>query len=160
MDVSKLMDTCYSRVPLQCLSGKRRVSSLSLDAPHRSHPFKHWRSRFLAYIRHWLVRLGNLVPIHAQKFPHYTFVKWVVSSSCANADCQGVPTYSPSASSTLHLTDTSFKLVYLLGSVQGSVATEIVTLGTVQIVAQTFGTVTVHPNQLPTDVHAFFSDSR
>lgn len=108
----------------------------------------------MAYIRHWLVRSGSFIPGHAQKFAHYTIVKWVVSSNCTDTDCQGVPTYSPSASSTLHLSDTVFKLVYLLGSVQGSVATEIITLGTIQIVSQTFGTVTVQSNPLPIDVHA------
>ncbi|KAF8136149.1 aspartic peptidase domain-containing protein [Boletus edulis] len=62
---------------------------------------------------------------------------WVVSSGCAEPDCQGVPVYSPSASSTLHLSSILFRLFYLLGSVQGTVATEIVTLGAIQIVSQT-----------------------
>ncbi|KAG8217374.1 aspartic peptidase domain-containing protein [Butyriboletus roseoflavus] len=86
----------------------------------------------------------------------HALVKWVVSSGCTDADCQGVSTYSPSASSTLHLSDTAFKLLYLLGSVQGSVATEIVTLGAIQIVSQTFGTIAVQFNLLPIDAHAVF----
>ncbi|KAI9569513.1 aspartic peptidase domain-containing protein [Boletus coccyginus] len=65
-------------------------------------------------------------------------VKWVVSSDCTDADCQGVPMYSPPASPTLHLSGILFRLFYLLGSVQGTVATELVTLGTIQIVSQTF----------------------
>ncbi|KAF8558409.1 acid protease [Imleria badia] len=63
---------------------------------------------------------------------------WVVSSGCADPDCQGVPVYSPSTSATLHTSGIFFRLVYLLGSVQGTVASETVTLGAIQIVSQTF----------------------
>lgn len=62
--------------------------------------------------------------------------------------------YYPSASSTLHPSSIDFKLLYLIGSVQGSVATEIVTLGAIQIVSQAFGTITVQPNPLPINAHA------
>lgn len=51
--------------------------------------------------------------------------------------------YSASASSSLHLSRIWFKLAYLLGSVQGTVATEDVTLGTIQVVSQTFGTIII-----------------
>lgn len=56
--------------------------------------------------------------------------------------------YSSSTSSTLNLSGIFFRLAYLLGSVQGTVATEIVTLGTIQIVSQTFGTTIVQPKLL------------
>ncbi|KIJ69603.1 hypothetical protein HYDPIDRAFT_24428 [Hydnomerulius pinastri MD-312] len=63
---------------------------------------------------------------------------WVISSGCATTDCQGIPRYSQSASHTLNLSDKPFKLSYLLGSVQGSIGTENIMLGTFQIVSQTF----------------------
>ncbi|KAF9228598.1 acid protease [Gyrodon lividus] len=63
---------------------------------------------------------------------------WVVSSGCKDKDCQEIPTYSPSASSTLSLSDKPFRLAYLLGSVQGSVGTETITLGAYQIFSQIF----------------------
>ena len=139
---------------MQCLSSKCRVSSLTLTRNFKHIFFKHRGPRLLGYLRHWLVRFGRLVPNRAQIFTYHVLVKWIVSSGCTAADCQGVPMYSPSTSSTLHLSDTVFKLFYLLGSVQGSVATELVTLGAIQIVSQTFGIITVQPNPLPVDAHA------
>ncbi|KAG9318343.1 aspartic peptidase domain-containing protein [Chiua virens] len=63
---------------------------------------------------------------------------WVISSNCTTADCQGVVTYSPSASSTLRLSNIDFRLFYLIGSVEGAVATDMVTLGSIRVVSQTF----------------------
>ncbi|KIJ17249.1 hypothetical protein PAXINDRAFT_162166 [Paxillus involutus ATCC 200175] len=63
---------------------------------------------------------------------------WVVSSDCKDTDCLEIPTYSPSASSTLILSNKPFRLDYLSGSVHGSVGTETITLGSYQILSQTF----------------------
>ncbi|KAI0079979.1 acid protease [Panus rudis PR-1116 ss-1] len=61
---------------------------------------------------------------------------WVVSSECHEEGCDGVTKYEPTSS--LSLTQTSFDLRYLMGSVAGQVATEDVTLGTYEIAAQVF----------------------
>ncbi|KAG1759033.1 aspartic peptidase domain-containing protein [Suillus occidentalis] len=63
---------------------------------------------------------------------------WVVSSDCTSPDCQGIARYSSSSSSTLTLSDQPFKLIYLMGSVLGTVGTETVTLGPYEISSQTF----------------------
>ncbi|KIK45844.1 hypothetical protein CY34DRAFT_488303 [Suillus luteus UH-Slu-Lm8-n1] len=63
---------------------------------------------------------------------------WVVSSDCTSPDCQGITRYSSSSSSTLTLSDQPFKLIYLMGSVLGTVGTETVTLGPYEISSQTF----------------------
>ncbi|KZT43975.1 acid protease [Sistotremastrum suecicum HHB10207 ss-3] len=64
---------------------------------------------------------------------------WVVSSTCADADCQGVPSYSPSNSMTP--TNTIFKLGYLTGNVLGNVAYDTVILGNFQVASQVFAFV-------------------
>ncbi|KAH7909709.1 aspartic peptidase domain-containing protein [Hygrophoropsis aurantiaca] len=63
---------------------------------------------------------------------------WVVSSECTNSDCLPIKKYSEATSKTLSLSNQPFKLQYLLGSVQGTVGTEVVTVGPYQISSQTF----------------------
>ncbi|EIM90202.1 acid protease [Stereum hirsutum FP-91666 SS1] len=66
---------------------------------------------------------------------------WTASSNCSTASCSGsgVPKYT--ASPSLQVSSGSFDLGYMVGSVSGSIASETVTLGSYQIVAQTFGLV-------------------
>ncbi|EPQ58400.1 acid protease, partial [Gloeophyllum trabeum ATCC 11539] len=61
---------------------------------------------------------------------------WVISSDCTAADCLGIATYQTTP--TLSLTDTPFKLGYLMGSVSGTVGYETITLGNYQICSQVF----------------------
>ncbi|KAF8078108.1 aspartic peptidase domain-containing protein [Lyophyllum atratum] len=42
---------------------------------------------------------------------------WVVSSECTTSDCSGIPKYSKDQSASLSMSDTHFKLSYLMGSV-------------------------------------------
>ncbi|KAH7929775.1 acid protease [Leucogyrophana mollusca] len=67
---------------------------------------------------------------------------WVVSVDCSDPDCESIKKYSESASTTLTLSNQPFKLKYLLGSVSGTVGSEIVTLGPYQISSQTFALAT------------------
>ncbi|KZT11415.1 acid protease [Laetiporus sulphureus 93-53] len=61
---------------------------------------------------------------------------WVVSSNCVGQDCQGITKYNATASSSLSLTNASFHLQYLLGSVSGAIGTDTVALGSYEISSQ------------------------
>ncbi|KAI0063476.1 acid protease, partial [Artomyces pyxidatus] len=61
---------------------------------------------------------------------------WVVSSNCTQADCDGVAKYSQTP--TLSLSNHSFSLSYLVGSVSGVVGFETVAVGPYQISPQVF----------------------
>ncbi|KAI0053836.1 acid protease [Auriscalpium vulgare] len=61
---------------------------------------------------------------------------WVVSSNCTQTDCAGVAKYS--STPTLSLSDTPFKLGYLIGSVSGLVGFETIAVGSYQITPQVF----------------------
>ncbi|KAI0950285.1 hypothetical protein AcV7_008801 [Taiwanofungus camphoratus] len=63
---------------------------------------------------------------------------WVVSSDCTEEDCQAVPRYNTTNSSSLNLSDADFHLDYLLGSVTGSIGTDTITVGPYEVSLQTF----------------------
>ncbi|EPT05963.1 hypothetical protein FOMPIDRAFT_1026836 [Fomitopsis schrenkii] len=61
---------------------------------------------------------------------------WVVSSNCTAQDCAKVPKFDTSDTANLTVSGAGFHLGYLLGSVNGTIVTDTVTLGSYEISSQ------------------------
>ncbi|KAI0736950.1 aspartic peptidase domain-containing protein [Fomitopsis betulina] len=66
---------------------------------------------------------------------------WVVSSNCTSQDCAKVPKFETSDTANLTVSGADFHLGYLLGSVNGTIVTDTVTLGSYEISSQVLALV-------------------
>ena len=65
--------------------------------------------------------------------------QWVVSSNCTAQDCAKVPKFDTSDTANLTVSGAGFHLGYLLGSVNGTIVTDTVTLGAYEVSSQVLG---------------------